>query len=294
MQKTVYEWAIEFNSIGIAVFPVYYRNKSPKTKWEQYQQLLPSLIDIKRWFLGGSLHNYGVVAGWDDLVILDFDSMDKYYEWSLWTILQPKDSVADMVSMMAFKVKTARGVHVYLRIPGVNANSHIEGLDIKRHGYVIGPGSVHPTGAVYTAFDDAVIIPAVPSLESVLPAAWVDQLQNPEMPDVLPQFVQQAINPDPFDLISNPLDIQQDLIIQIRQRHKLQDYLPNATSTGGNFLMCCCPFHADKNPSFWIDEKRQIGNCQKCNFPKPFDVINLYARMHQISEKQAIIVLAHQ
>lgn len=294
MKKTVYQWASEFKQLGIAVFPVNYRNKTPKVKWEQYQKILSTENEIKRWFCGGSLHNYGVVAGWKDLVILDFDSMDRYYEWQMWVLGQPKDSSADIAANMAFTVQTARGRHVYLQIPGVGQNGHIDGLDIKRHGYVIGPGSVHPSGAIYTALDTCVIIPLIPALEAVLPADWARQLNNPPQPEVSVQYAQASQVMDPYDMASNPLNRDSDLIKQIRQRHKLQDYLQNITETGHGWFMGTCPFHDDHRPSFWVDDKRQIGNCQKCSFPKPFDVINLYAKINGISDAQAITVLAHQ
>lgn len=294
MSKTVFEWAKEFLEIGIAVFPVYFRNKTPKMSWEQYQQILPSETDIRRWFLGGSLHNYGVVAGWNDLVVLDFDSMDRFYEWVFWTLDADDQSPAHIAASLAFKVFTARGVHVYLQIPGVMQNSHIDGLDIKRHGYVIGPGSTHPTGKVYNAQDQALIIPRAPSLESVLPEDWVQQLQNPPEPHVCTEYVLDKVSDDPFEIASNPINSSQDLIKQIRERHKLQDYLKNVQHSRDNFFMALCPFHDDNTPSFWFDEKRQIGNCQKCNFPKPMDVINLYAKLHSTTDAMAIKVLSRQ
>jgi hypothetical protein len=279
--------------LGISVFPVNYRNKTPKLKWEQYQKILSSQTEIKRWFNGGSLHNYGIVAGWQNLVILDFDSMDKYYEWQLWTLNQYSDSPANIAATLAFKVKTSRGMHIYLCIPEKLNNFHVEGLDIKAHGYVLGPGSTHPSGSMYTPQTEHIIIPQVPSLNSVLPDQWMEQIRHPAEPT--PPHTQYIVGAelDPYDIASNPLDRDSDLIQQIRQRHKLQDYLQNITLTGHGWFMGSCPFHADKNPSFWIDDKRQIGNCQKCVFPKPLDVINLYAKIHQVSDQQAITILAH-
>jgi hypothetical protein len=75
MTRTVYEWAVEFVSLGIAVFPVGYRSKRPRLCWEQYRHRLPEPSDLRKWFLGGSLHNYAVVAGWQDLLVLDFDDL---------------------------------------------------------------------------------------------------------------------------------------------------------------------------------------------------------------------------
>lgn len=292
MTKTVYEWAREFVDLGISTFPVYYRNKTPKGKWERYQKELCNADELKKWFLGGSLHNYGVVAGWQGLVILDFDSMARYYEWQLWVLGQDKDSPADMAATLAFKVQTSRGIHVYLHIPEALNNAHIEGLDIKSHGYVLGPGSVHPSGAIYKPYSDAILIPIVPSLKSVLPETWMDEFNHLE-PETTVSYMSQ-VQADPFDLASNPLKTDQDLIKQIRERHKIEDYIKDRRPTGAGWEMGLCPFHDDQSPSFWIDTRRQIGNCQKCNFPRPLDVINLFARLKRISDKDAIVLLAKQ
>jgi len=292
--KTVYQWASEFAQLGIAVFPVYYRNKSPKIKWEPYQKILSTETEIKRWFNGGSLHNYGIVAGWQDLVILDFDDINRYYEWQLWTLDQHSDSSANIAATLAFKVYTNRGVHVYLKIPEKLNNSHIEGLDIKAHGYVLGPGSTHPSGKIYTPETESIIIPNVSSLDSVLPDEWMEELRHPPEPEAIRTQYVIGTEPDPFDMASNPLDSDADLIKQIRERHKLQDFLQDIRKTGDHFYMGSCPFHQDKNPSFWVDAQRQIGNCQKCSFPKPLDVINLFSKLYQVSDRQAIATLARQ
>jgi hypothetical protein len=291
MSKTVYQWSLEFYKMGIATFPVHYRNKHPKVKWEQYQKILPEQNQLKRWFEGGSLHNYGVVAGWNNLVILDFDSMDRYHEWQMWSLSQTNQSIK-LATELAFQVKTARGIHIYLQMNTVFNNSHIEGLDIKAHGYVLGPGSIHPSGVMYTAKDDTVIIPNVGSLEAVLPAEWIDELQHPEEPEICGLPLHTEYESDPFDAASNPLIEGEDLIKQIRERYKLQDFVHGCVQTGRGWFMGICPFHDDNSPSFWIDDRRQIGNCQACHFPKPFDVINLYAAMKQLTTQDAIKQLA--
>lgn len=290
---TVYEWSKLFLEMGISVFPVHYRSKQPSVKWEKYQTELPTEQDLKRWFYGGSLHSYGVVAGWHDLVILDFDSMDRYHEWNLWT-LQIHTEYVGLASELAFRVRTSRGVHIYLSIPGVKQNSHIEGLDIKAHGYVLGPQSTHPNNTIYTARDESIIIPEIPSLEHVLPGEWLEQMTHLDEPSqVITQYGLSPQSSDPFDTASNPLDHDTDLIQQIRQRHTIQSFLQGVTKGKPGWSMASCPFHDDKTPSFWIDEKRQIANCNKCQFPRPFDVINLYARIHRVTDKEAIQILAH-
>jgi hypothetical protein len=292
MTRSVYEWAVEFVSLGIAVFPVGYRSKRPKLCWEQYRQKLPGTSDLRRWFQGGSLHNYAVVAGWQDLLVLDFDDLQKYYVWNLWALEQPKDSPAERAAGLAFRVRTARGMHVYLQVPGRVPNAHIDGLDIKKNGYVLGPGSTHPSGAFYTARGAELCIPQIPALDDVLPPAWLDELRQPPEPQLSSTYAHADALPDPFELASHPLRRDLDLVTQIRERHRLQDYLKNLKRSGQGWYMAACPFHDDRHPSFWVDDRRQIGNCLKCRFPRPLDVINLYALLHGISCAQAITALA--
>ena len=55
----------------------------------------------------------------------------------------------------------------------------------------------------------------------------------------------------------------------------------------GSRMMIQCPFHDDKTPSFWIDTQRGLCGCHTCGM-KPLDVINLFARLNQVSNQEAI------
>jgi hypothetical protein len=291
MNKTVYDWAVDFLIEGIAVIPVSYKTKIPKFHWEKYKTELPGEDEIYTWFALGNLHNYGVVVGWNDLVVLDFDDIGKYYEWNLWTLEQPENSDADLAAKKAFRVTSNRGVHIYLRMKGVKTNSHIEGLDIKANGMVLGPGSTHPSGKIYTPDDERMVMPFVDGLNTVLPSSWVDDIKSgSESENIETQYDNFSLySSDPFDVVSyavNPIS-------KIKSKFRLQSMLNGVVRTGEHWYMALCPFHGDKNPSFWIDDRKQIGNCQKCNFNKPLDVINIYAKMHSLSDDQAIKILAN-
>jgi hypothetical protein len=288
--KTVYEWAIEFVVNGIAVIPANYKTKIPKFAWEKYKTELPTEYEIYEWFGHGKLHNYGVVVGWRDLVILDFDDMGKYYKWNLWTLDQADGSDADRAGRHGFRVSSGRGVHVYLRMKGVKQNRHISGLDIKGNGMCLGPGSTHATGKVYGAATEQIVFPVVAGLETVLPEKWMDEMTTGEAVvgmNVVERFgVEEK---DPFDVISG---VGGDLVGMIRKRYKMETMIAGTVQTGEHWFMGLCPFHEDRHPSFWIDSKKQIGNCQRCSFAKPLDVINLYARLNRLGDDQAIRILA--
>jgi hypothetical protein len=53
------------------------------------------------------------------------------------------------------------------------------------------------------------------------------------------------------------------------------------------FISVPCPFHDDKEPSFWIDTGRNLWGCHACGVHG--DVINLYARLKGITDIRVAI-----
>ncbi len=284
---TVYEWSMYFLAHGIATIPIRFRDKRPKLKtWEKYKKTLPDIEKITEWFLGGSFHNYGVVMNWENLAVFDFDNMSSFYEWQAWTFGLPKGHPAAELADFAYYVRTSRGFHIYFKMLESGQNAHVNGLDIKRNGYVIGAGSVHPSGTEYKGSKEF-YLPIIKTLDDLLPESWLEKLRHPPEPEVEIQN-RVTFSSDPFDMASNPIDTEKDIIPQIKKRVPLLSLFSDAQSTGRGYYMAKCPFHDDSNPSFWIDTKRGICNCNKCNFPLPLDVIGVYAKMHGISNRESI------
>jgi len=138
-----------FHDHNVGVFPLKTRSKEPACKWLGYSC---SREHAARFV------NYGVRLG--TMAVVDPDCHD--------TIAWCERNLPDT----PFLVRTARGFHVYYRLAssdGVPKFLHRDGLTIefKNAGqYVVGPGSVHPSGAVYTAvewswrWDDIPVFPA--------------------------------------------------------------------------------------------------------------------------------------
>ena len=293
--------SIEFLQAGIGIFPIQKRDKRPlfrllpvdpadqKPTWEPYKTQLPSISQVQNWFAQGA-ENYAVITGWRNLVILDFDDAQEYIRWSLWVQDKP---AAKYVFEHAYKVRTARGVHVYIRTPGQERARKLGKIDIKAvGGYVLGPGSIHPTGAIYTPMSAQLFFPLVGALSEVLP---VDILtRDAPVQSASRAKVTQGI--DPWARASGGILSNQGagVISKIRAQFKIQDFFPNAISTGGHWLMTACPFHQDAHPSLWIDTEKQICGCFAGCTPKPLDVINLYARLYSLDNRSAILSLADQ
>jgi hypothetical protein len=275
MLKTALEWL----NRGIAVIPIQYKDKRPAlSSWREYQDRLPTQDELYQWFFH-KFRNLAVVTGWQNLVVIDFDSLASYAEWYKWTEENNK-----LVGSVSYRVLTARGVHVYVKLAGAK-NCKFEGGDIKASGgYVLAPPSIHPSGSTYKALDPRAPIVEVESLEAVLP--WKVE-RDTEQPSTL------IFKPlDAWEAASRPMG-EMGMIETVKQSVSILDLLPGATpsDTTGRWYKVCCPFHDDQKPSMWIDTLRGLAGCQSCHF-KPMDVIDLYAALHRLGLKEAALELA--
>src|SRR5882762_2963464 len=159
---------------GWRPFPVEYAGKRPAVgiKWGTATATEPTAATLEMWF-GREPVNVGIAAKGSGLVILDED------------VLGGMERLCDDYGQSTpetYRVSTAHGWHWYFaapagveigNAPGVLADY---GFDVRGGrgdgGYVVGAGSVHPSGVRYTAEEpDAVAVP--------LPA-WLSALLTPE------------------------------------------------------------------------------------------------------------------
>lgn len=283
---TILDQAMKFIETGIAVIPVGFKDKRPdfhliKT-WEPYKSRLPSESELKTWFDCGN-HNYGIITGWNNLVVIDFDDAEEYRAWSWWTFRT--GGIAAYVSKHAYQVSTSRGVHVYIRLPHKERNRKAgTKIDIKADGYVLGPGSIHPSGQEYRALREIYNFPIVSALSDVLPATMlINSKVNP---------VNQ--NPAVWTIPVQKSAPGAGLVEKIKKSFPIVDFFPDAQKSGTRWLLAKCPLHDDHNPSMWIDTRDQICGCFAGCTPKPLDSINLFARLHGLSNQDAIIYLGER
>ncbi len=285
----MYPIAQEFTALGYAVIPIHYRTKEAKVKWAPYQECLPSKNNILRWF-AHSITNGAVLTGCHGygagLVVIDFDNMPDFLTWYKWA---GEANEISRSALDAYMVKTSRGVHVYLTSEQAHtfSNLHYGGVDIKAEsGYIMLPGSVHPSGFVYQAVDEKNLqFPVFESLDQVLPP---EILERRESAVFLAQDPPSYTEPNPLQILDQPAG-KKMTIAQIKSRHKIEDFIPVSMRTGANYYVAKCPFHDDQHESMWVDTAKQICGCYAgCSGQTPWDIINLFARLHNVSNNEAI------
>lgn len=135
---------------GWSVIPLEYGGKKPAiTSWLEYQKRPATYAELEPWF-GARRRNVGVVTGHvSGIFVLDADTPEAIV-WAHENL-----PISDM------RVRTANGVHLYYPMSAdstmknktrikVGAGGRI-GLDVRAEGgYVVGPGSLHPSGVIYT------------------------------------------------------------------------------------------------------------------------------------------------
>ena len=169
---------------GWSVIPVV--GKVCTVKWAQYQQRPPTDAELERMLEDHRVTGIAVVNGpvSNDLAIRDFDDINVYLNWKL--------VHADLANLLP-TVKTAKGYHVYGRLPGQRV-AKADGGELRgAGGYTLLPRSLHPSGAVYEW-----TIPPTDSIPDVTEADFGSLQVNTcngllESKGVDPRLVEQAI-----------------------------------------------------------------------------------------------------
>ncbi len=152
--------------------------KHPSIKWEPYQTVRATDEQVFDWFGNGTPRNIGIVTGAVSVVVVvDTDSpeAETYAETHL-----PDTPM---------QVQTAKGRHRYYRHPGVPVRNRARidtgdpavKIDVRGDGgFVVGPGSLHASGATYQRLGDWPAIDALP----VFDPAWLSRPEDGTCPNL--------------------------------------------------------------------------------------------------------------
>ena len=260
---TTLDFALKYLSAGVAPIPIWPDElKNPKlTSMKEYTAKLPARGDVIRWFKRWPDANIGLITGYWEYCALDFDDHAVFNAWSdqNWELSCP-----------TWVVETARGFHVWFKVVGEIGPSMsytLNGCEVLarcKGGYCIAPPSIHHTGAKYHTVLNA-------------PPAEIDSIE-----DVLQGWSQKATKSatSPKLPIMPPTgeNIRLENLIPIPQGAK-----PNARGAYQVF----CPFHNDKRPSAWLNPTEQHFGCNACWPGLWWDVVNVYAMLHDIDNDEA-------
>ena len=293
LRKTAQYWS----DLGIATIPIAYKLKQPKVKWLTYTERMPTNAELDQWY-ASEISNIGIIAGWQGLTIIDFDDMDVFYKWLFWAERYSK--ISQMVARQSRLHLSARGAHLFLFCPNAD-NMKLPKIDVLAdRKYALIPPSIHPSGASYQVYRDGLPM-FVRSLYDVLPKRLLDKAlaqkapknSAPDASITIPsEPTVTTVDFDPWSLAGRTSD--PNLVDKIKAQVPITSILSGWTDSGGQgrWKMTRCPFHNDRNPSFWLDTVNQVCGCHAGCTPLPLDVIDLYAKLHGIDNQDAIKELA--
>lgn len=272
-----YNVAMSWLNRGIATIPIMYRSKRPnfsalytsgdvdnkgKPTWDRMKTELPTVDNLRQWYR--HLSNIAVVCGWRNLVIVDFDRLDAH---DMWLALYPSYTAT-------YTVSTGRGYHYYYYINDPPPHTlKWWGGDVKVSGYCLAPDSVHPSGRVYRATNQADIM-TIESINEILPESVFEYVDGglPCIPDN-----------DPFA----PTIRTSGGYTDINEKVSITRFFSDYERTGDNWLRVKCPLHDDRKPSAWLDTRRNRFGCHKC-INGSLSVIDFYAQIQGISTDESV------
>ena len=302
IMNEIYKQAKYWISLGVAVIPVFYKSKQPKIRWNDYTEQLPGMDDVARWF-AFRYTNAAVITGWEHLCIIDFDDMKAFHAWERWADdmeYRGKRKYARRLLEHTRMTFSARGVHLYTFCPDA-INLKLPGIDILAdRKYALIPPSIHPSGAQYRLERDCMPI-SVPSIMDLFPAEVIEPAVERALHPYPSPTEQQPKTAEPYDpWDSAAVEFTQtgngSVVEDIKARYRIQDFFPDAIHSGGagRWMLARCPFHNDRSPSLSIDTENQTCRClasHDCT-PLPLDVIGVYAKLHHLTNTDAIIELS--
>lgn len=272
---SVYESALTWLNRGFFLLPIQPGTKKQAAGFGSHQQQIKTEQEAKRYFYKNlSRFNLAVVAP-EGSFILDFDNWDIYLEW-----LRFVKKFDDKITTSYTEITPNDGAHVFLSGPIPNGIKLIDHVEIKRV-VLVAPSIVD--GRHYDIMRDAGIY------SGSLDACFFSLRKSTDaMPAPVAGYTAQRSFSSAGGSLLKKLDA-------IKSAYNIPDlmkkYFSKTAMQGrGRYLTACCPFHEEKEPSFWIDVEKNIFGCHACKVKG--DVINFFALANHIGNPDAISKMA--
>lgn len=249
--------ALDWLQRDFALLPVQPNSKKLVPGFGYYQNKITTPEKVYQWFGEKTLSNLAVCATQTSL-ILDFDDPYLYQFWA--------GKFPD--AARTYTERTPRGgYHVFAHVWGeaLKGLTPIKGVEFKR-----------------------VVL--------VYPSTVAEKQYTQGAGDLLDLDATQVLSPlSQSQTITKATRIEpqgKGKLADIKAAYSCLDLIRSADSTakvygsGKRFISLHCPFHEDKEPSFWIETERNLWGCHSCG--KRGDVINLYALLKNITILDAI------
>lgn len=141
------EWALYYAELGLAVFPLAYRNKVPAIEGG-CKAATTEKSKIERWWNQNPRYNIGIATGnkSNGLVVIDLD-VDKNKGIDGYEVLRDWQNKHGELPETWQSITGRGGYHYFYKdtITHSNKVGLYEGVDIRGEGgYIVAPPSVHP------------------------------------------------------------------------------------------------------------------------------------------------------
>ena len=283
--------AVMWLNNGVVPVPAMPKSKVPIRHWRIWQNKIPPMKTVAYWFSDPSYNVALVCGGKRNLTVIDFDNAAEYDRWYGETT--KRTDVWSDIAAKTYRVKTSRGMHLYLYTDKPTKSRKLveQKIDIRGDGnVVIAPPSVHPSGAVYRAVGTIESIYTIDSIDAVFPDVVVDPVR--------------VVDTD-LDVFSRALKITDSSLLakMVKERVTALDFcsqfsMMRRTSTDGRWWMgrCIHPSHEDRHPSFRVDNVANRAVCLSpgCRLHRDvgLDVIDLYMELNRVGFVEAVRDLA--
>lgn len=190
---TLKGWALEYTGMGLAVFPLRARNKTPATK-NGCKDATTDQKQIASWWNRWPDANIGIATGSvsGGLVVIDLDR-DEEKGRDGYEILQEWQRQHGQLPDTCQSITGRGGYHLLYRDTAEhrNAQALFEGVDIRGEGgYIVAPPSIHPNGHTYEweqGPDEFEIAQADDLVRKFIKGPKKEQQQYLHQPEMIPE-----------------------------------------------------------------------------------------------------------